>query len=300
MKKITLFLTLIYCTLSIAQQVDIVNRPPDNVTSIISTQGNDGSGVYSADTFTTNEAFALSSVSFYGTNSNGASIIDYIAGLNLIIYADNGGSPGAGFHPQVDETGIFEFRNISSDYYVINEDDNTSSFTIDLSSINVGEAPVLAPGTYWMVFYPSVNTPTDDNGRWNWYLSDSIASFEAHLIDPQNLFNMGATNWSSVNTIIGQVATSFAWKMTGVAALGVNDNIFDQISIYPNPANEFINVKIPSHVQVANTNLYNILGKKVNANLVNGQMDISNLSKGLYILKIESNSGTFTQKLIIQ
>ena len=300
MKKTTFFAMLFYCALLNAQHDNIVDRPVDGLTALISTEGIDGSGVYSADSFTTNEAFALNSITFYGQNSNGESIGSLVTGLNVILYTNNGGSPGIDIHPQINGSGIIEFKDISSDHYIINQDDNVSSFTVDLISANGGESPMLAPGTYWIVFYPSVTTFADDSGRWNWFLSPSLAPYETLLIDPQDMFGFGATGWNKISNLIGDIANSFAWTMTGTTVLGVNDNKFDQISVYPNPAKDFFNVKIPSHMEVTHTTLFNMLGKKINTNLVNGQMNVSDLSKGLYILNLETASGTLTQKLLIE
>ena len=69
--------------------------------------------------------------------------------------------------------------------------------------------------------------------------------------------------------------------------------------MYPNPANGnkiYFNLK-----KDVNVNIYNVLGKlitseKVNTN--NNSIDISNFSKGIYLLKINSGKRFITKKLI--
>ena len=79
----------------------------------------------------------------------------------------------------------------------------------------------------------------------------------------------------------------------------VNSLNFETIKMYPNPANGnkiFFNLK-----KDVNVNIYNVLGKlitseKVNTN--NNSIDISNFSKGIYLLKINSGKRFITKKLI--
>ncbi len=74
--------------------------------------------------------------------------------------------------------------------------------------------------------------------------------------------------------------------------------IFTQnnFQIYPNPASEFLNIKI----QLSNYNfsIYNSLGQKVNAVISTNKIDISNLSDGIYYIKIETETGLATRKFI--
>ena len=80
--------------------------------------------------------------------------------------------------------------------------------------------------------------------------------------------------------------------------LGVEDNLADLINIYPNPATTTLNIDIPSNIEVLDVALYDILGKNTGAVLVNGTMDVSNLSRGVYILNVKTDQGTLTQKVI--
>ncbi len=72
----------------------------------------------------------------------------------------------------------------------------------------------------------------------------------------------------------------------------------DAFSIYPNPANDV--VQIVSSLEINKVEMYNVLGKKVTAyfNQHNNNVDISSLSKGIYVLKITSGQSTITKKII--
>lgn len=90
------------------------------------------------------------------------------------------------------------------------------------------------------------------------------------------------------------------WNVIGDEVLGVNDNLLAQISVYPNPVNDVLNVNIPANVEVNAAVLYDVLGKNTGARLVNGTMNTSDLARGIYMLNINTSAGTFTQKVVKQ
>ena len=60
-------------------------------------------------------------------------------------------------------------------------------------------------------------------------------------------------------------------------------------------------VEIPSQYDTANVKLYDILGKKVLEKTVSStqkKINVSNLSKGVYLAKIEANGLSITKKII--
>jgi endonuclease I len=75
----------------------------------------------------------------------------------------------------------------------------------------------------------------------------------------------------------------------------------ETIKMYPNPANGN-EVTIISNQDLA-VEVYDILGKKVkiqNISVNQKQLNISGLSKGIYIVKLDSDKGSITKKLIKQ
>jgi hypothetical protein len=84
------------------------------------------------------------------------------------------------------------------------------------------------------------------------------------------------------------------------ATASVNDVFSSKISIYPNPANEF--VQISTSETITGVEVYNLIGKKVisSSKLTNNKIDVSNLSKGVYILKVMSNDLVGSRKIIIE
>jgi len=77
----------------------------------------------------------------------------------------------------------------------------------------------------------------------------------------------------------------------------------DGLSIYPNPvSNGRLFVYITTHKNLTKqVEVYNVLGKKIYAiNLSGKELNISQFSTGVYILKITENNISETRKLVIK
>ncbi len=75
-----------------------------------------------------------------------------------------------------------------------------------------------------------------------------------------------------------------------------------RVSIYPNPAQDKINVNLSNDEQAIAT-LYNIVGQQVNTyNLegANNVLDLSGVASGIYMLKIQQGDKTNTVKVIVK
>jgi len=80
----------------------------------------------------------------------------------------------------------------------------------------------------------------------------------------------------------------------------VDTVVLDNIGIYPNPAINIINITNPSNVG-GNITLFNVLGKQVlQTKMTQNPIDISNFNSGIYLLKIDVNGTSKTQRLVIQ
>ena len=83
------------------------------------------------------------------------------------------------------------------------------------------------------------------------------------------------------------------------ATASVNTSDFNTFKMYPNPTNG--NNVYFSTTKDVEVNIYNVLGKLIKTdkvNTTNNSIDISNLSKGIYLLKINSENQFITKKLI--
>jgi|GEM_PF-6434802 len=68
------------------------------------------------------------------------------------------------------------------------------------------------------------------------------------------------------------------------------------IKIYPNPANNKITIDAND---VTDVKLFDVLGKQIFTSKQN-QIDVSNFNEGVYFIQVQTNTGTTTQKIVVQ
>ncbi|HEX9981304.1 MAG TPA: T9SS type A sorting domain-containing protein [Flavobacterium sp.] len=81
----------------------------------------------------------------------------------------------------------------------------------------------------------------------------------------------------------------------------IQDSAIEGLNFYPNPvSNGKIYITSKSSLDKEVT-IFDVLGKKVLQTVVNSkEMNISNLSPGVYIIKIREDESTATRKLIVK
>jgi hypothetical protein len=300
MKKITLLVAVFALGFSAVAQNEFENRPNDNGTALISTNGDGDAGVFCGDFFTLAADTTLGTFFFPGFTSSGGPISGDVTGVDFFIYADGGGFPNA--DPTQAGAAVVDLPNTQEGAgFEFTEDmGNPQSFTVNVTAANGGDQVTLPAGDYWVVFAPAVIGDSAGAGRWNWTGSLTGApANEPVLIDPDDLFGAGATDWTSIAGLIGAAFPSFGWIGTD-EALGLGDNDLVGASVYPNPATNVLNIAVPSNTELQSATLFDVLGKNTGATLVNGTINISGLAAGVYILNVETNNGSLTQKVIKQ
>ncbi|MEL1244897.1 T9SS type A sorting domain-containing protein [Flavobacterium sp. DGU11] len=81
--------------------------------------------------------------------------------------------------------------------------------------------------------------------------------------------------------------------------LGTDEESFtyNQVNVYPNPSNGFINITTTSDVMVLNTEIYDLTGKLLLLS-DKGVIDISSLPAAIYIAKVHTSEGVVSKKII--
>lgn len=80
-------------------------------------------------------------------------------------------------------------------------------------------------------------------------------------------------------------------------------DVTDKIKVFPNPANNRLNIELPRTVAFAEVCIYDIYGKKVvetgGSHCSSITVNTSGLPEGIYFIKISSDDNTVTKKVII-
>tara|TARA_R110002074_G_scaffold401477_1_gene599768 strand:- start:17424 stop:18662 length:1239 start_codon:yes stop_codon:yes gene_type:complete len=99
--------------------------------------------------------------------------------------------------------------------------------------------------------------------------------------------------WEDLNTVYGQLNPA-------LTTLSVDDFSTSNFKVYPNPARNFINIQ-SKNIKVSSVDMYNVLGAKVlSSELTNNRVNVSNLVKGVYFMKINADGGSAIKKVVVQ
>ena len=73
----------------------------------------------------------------------------------------------------------------------------------------------------------------------------------------------------------------------------------ENIRVFPNPASTLLYIEGSMELEIQDVALYSALGVSLKTIYTNGGIDITNLSKGVYLLKVKTSKGTQTKKIVI-
>ncbi len=121
-----------------------------------------------------------------------------------------------------------------------------------------------------------------------------LSNFGASVSMPDaNTLAAGAPNFDGNN---GEASGNV--RVFSILGLGVNDlNIDNQITVYPNPAQDYFQIKTERAVQ--KVTIYNMLGKTVAKFNPQEKYNVPDLKHGIYFVSIRLNNKTINQKILI-
>jgi len=155
----------------------------------------------------------------------------------------------------------------------------------------------LCAGNYTSIYISSYSGPTISTYTWSngtnafsIYVNPTVTT--TYTVLATN--NVGCSSSGTVTQIVSNCST------VGINEIDNNNTI----SIYPNPANDFMTIEVTELVEVADaTTIYiiNALGEMVLTEKVtssNTTLNTSNLTNGIYFIKVESKNGSAIKKFI--
>lgn len=125
--------------------------------------------------------------------------------------------------------------------------------------------------------------------------NDTIASSGVNDIAIQNdgkILVIGAL-FNTIDNTLRSIARLFG----ATAPLSNNEFQIDKLKIYPNPVKDILNVANTKNF--SNYEIFNLLGSKIiSGTITNGQIMVSDLTSGIYIIKIKVDDKIITNKFI--
>jgi hypothetical protein len=206
----------------------------------------------------------------------GASSVEevMVAGNATMAYLNND-CQGIDFNAAIDAS---SFTHMHVDVYIDETDFVGKVFNLKF---------VRAGGEALEVNFNSASSPSLVGGTW---ISIDVAVDLSAFTD---LKQFGITNNNKNNSWYDNL---YFYK---AATLGVSDNELLDVSMYPNPASDRLNISASNTIK--NASIFNILGKKVMSLEINKNsesIDVSSLASGIYLIKYQLDNATGTAKFI--
>ncbi len=189
---------------------------------------------------------------------------------------------------------LFDFPIPTASYNKVTitlKNESTNDDQLTLITINTGQSntTISQPMTTSDAGFKSYVFDLTQFANW----TDDVESIRVRFSDTDNP-TIGRSSGTG-NIIIDDIVFEFD------SSLSVTDASGKAFRIYPNPANNNLNIK--SLAPITKVELFDITGKKVleTQALVNDKLNISSLKSGMYLIKIQdSNKSIEVKKLIIK
>lgn len=233
----------------------------------------------------------------------------WINGVQQLLKDNEGNILGAAVAVSADGKTVVGIKNETGEGYIWNQTEGTIFLSSDnpnyitsVSAISddgnvaIGlsfdptESILLGEGFIW----------TKDGGKAN--LNDYVTTLGYDDLDI--VFSV-PTGISPDGKFIGGIGANFAEndakgfliKLPGALASQEVKSI-DKISVYPNPVIDFVTIKSADKIESAE--VYSAAGQLVftSKNIFNGKINLSSLTKGIYILKVKTDKGVQTVKIM--
>lgn len=230
-------------------------------------------------------------------------------GVQQLLKDNDGNILGAAAAVSADGKTVVGIKNETGEGYIWNETDGTiflgsddPFFITSMSAISddgkvaLGlsfdptQSILLGEGFIW----------TKDGGKVN--LNEYVASLG---FDDLGITLAVPTGISPDGKFLGGIGANFelsdarGFLVRLPGSLATQDAVVsDKLGVYPNPIQDFTTIKTANKIETAE--VYNLAGQLVFSSKVNGdkKINLSNLKSGIYILKVKTDKGTETVKLM--
>ena len=132
--------------------------------------------------------------------------------------------------------------------------------------------------------------------EWQWSLNNADGTAGVNQLMAVDFYGTNTANGSGLYYIDDvQLIES-----TGVYTA---EALTETVSIYPNPANDILNIVVPNEFNNSQITIHDLSGKiVVQQKLIagNNASSLANLSEGIYIVEISNLNSSYIEKLIIQ
>lgn len=173
------------------------------------------------------------------------------------------------------------------------------------------EQTYVSPNNYFILSWDEPESPHDELIGYNVYREDELYRFQTE----NSLYHLENSSNCDVDFLIYEDGREFYAHVTAVynpgpvesdytetvlvegAAINVAEFKYQKATVYPNPSNGIINI---GNKDLDKIQVYDITGKKIKEFTAKTQIDLSDVSKGIYFLNLISEKGISVNKVILE
>jgi len=189
-------------------------------------------------------------------------------------------------------------------------------FAIGFGNLDMGGTDVFRTnGSTIVDAYSSGNAlPAQDTSQ-DWNLVSNTVSGSNRTIVATRANNTGDSNDHVFSASAGSLSviyakgssTSYAYHggnrgfTTLSVTLGISENKLLSFEMYPNPASDVLNIQLPSGTDKAEVGVYDYTGRLVSSKTISSNdssLDVQNISRGIYILRVTTDTKIGVQRFI--
>ena len=168
---------------------------------------------------------------------------------------------------------------------------------------------MIAPSPDWIAMIGNQKL-TDTNGNWINSISVDVYATDAGTDSGSTYTSLNADitphiemqSLQNVAPFSNEIIGTFVFTLEQVLSTP-SDRLNAAISLYPNPTKEILTLKNDGNLSIERAELYTVNGKRIQTINNIGRIEsisLQNLNRGLYFLRIFSDQGSLTKKLILE
>lgn len=265
---------------------------------------------------------------WFNNNQLSGNVPEFLKTFNNLAFLDVSYNQFSGTLPDFSSLPNLRWLNISSNYFnatnfiaqfedyknlQYNWNDSNFYYSPQFTQ-DTAEETFALPGssvTLTLTDVPNTTRPITNNksilasNTYQWYKDNNPitgANANSYTINNAQISDSGIYYCTILNADIPDLIIERQPITLNIGALSVEDIEIDTIKAYPNPVTNILNIKL-NNTEVINSALYDISGKRVLNLELHSELtviDLSNLSPGIYLLKMDKLENTVVKRIIKQ